>query len=124
MKKIVRIIPFICFSMLIGKVSRAQEKEAVVDKIINFPSTFFRRCKYIFRFVWSIGLPGWNTNFMKQNSELASLFRLPDNYGTPKSLAGLQTRAQVQQQIQSQIASGGPNAQQMVQQNCRLRNHS
>ena len=57
------------------------------------------------------------TNFMKQNSELASLFRLPDNYGTPQSLAGLQTRAQVQQQIQNQIAGGGPNAQQMVQQN-------
>ena len=57
------------------------------------------------------------TNFMKQNSELASLFRLPDNYGTPQALAGLQTRSQVQQQIQSQIASGGPNAQQMVQQN-------
>jgi hypothetical protein len=57
------------------------------------------------------------TSFMKQNSELASLFRLPDNYGTPQSLAGLQTRAQVQQQIQNQIAGGGPNAQQMVQQN-------
>jgi hypothetical protein len=32
-------------------------------------------------------------SFMKQNSELASLFRLPDNYGTPASLAGLQTRS-------------------------------
>lgn len=57
------------------------------------------------------------TQFMKQNSELASLFRLPDNYGTPQSLAGLQTRAQVQQQIQNQLASGGPNAQQYLQQN-------
>ncbi|OQP46227.1 hypothetical protein A4H97_31180 [Niastella yeongjuensis] len=61
-------------------------------------------------------LPAFSS-FMKQNSELASLFRLPDNYGTPQSLAGLQTRSQVQQQIQNQIASGGPNAQQMVQQN-------
>jgi myosin heavy subunit len=26
--------------------------------------------------------------FMAQHSELASLFRLPDNYGTPQSLAG------------------------------------
>lgn len=50
------------------------------------------------------------TQFMKQHSELASLFRLPDNYGTPQSLAGLQTRAQVQQQIQTQLASAGPNA--------------
>ncbi|MBO9204674.1 MULTISPECIES: hypothetical protein [Niastella] len=57
------------------------------------------------------------TQFMKQNSELASLFRLPDNYGTPQSLAGLQTRSQVQQQIQNQLAGGGPNAQQYLQQN-------
>ncbi len=57
------------------------------------------------------------TQFMKQHSELASLFRLPDNYGTPQSLAGLQTRSQVQQQIQGQLASAGPNAQQYLQQN-------
>jgi hypothetical protein len=57
------------------------------------------------------------TQFMKQHSELASLFRLPDNYGTPQSLAGLQTRSQVQQQIQNQLAGGGPNAQQYLQQN-------
>jgi hypothetical protein len=55
--------------------------------------------------------------FMAQHSELASLFRLPDNYGTPQSLAGLQTRAQVQQQIQTQLASAGPNAEQYLQQN-------
>jgi hypothetical protein len=57
------------------------------------------------------------TQFMKQNSELSSLFRLPDNYGTSQSLAGLQTRSQVQQQIQSQLSSAGPNAQQYLQQN-------
>ncbi|THU39227.1 hypothetical protein FAM09_11990 [Niastella caeni] len=57
------------------------------------------------------------TQFMKQHSELASLFRLPDNYGTPQSLAGLQTRAQVNQQIQTQLAGAGPNAQQYLQQN-------
>jgi hypothetical protein len=55
--------------------------------------------------------------FMQQNSELASLFRMPDNYGTPQSLTGLQTRAQVQQQIQTQLAGAGPNAQQYLQQN-------
>lgn len=55
--------------------------------------------------------------FMQQNSELASLFRMPENYGTPQSLAGLQTRAQVQQQIQTQLAGAGPNAQQYLQQN-------
>jgi hypothetical protein len=55
--------------------------------------------------------------FMQQNSMLASLFKLPDNYGTPQSLAGLQTRSQVQSLIQNQLASGGPNAQQYLQQN-------
>ena len=30
--------------------------------------------------------------FMKENGQLASLFRVPDNYGTAQNLAGLQTR--------------------------------
>lgn len=57
------------------------------------------------------------TQFMKQHSELASLFQLPDNYGTSQSLTGLQTRAQVQSQIQTQLAGAGSNAQQYLQQN-------
>src|SRR5581483_1362636 len=48
------------------------------------------------------------TQFMKQHGELSSLFSLPADYGSSASLAGLQTRAQVQQQIQTQLASGGP----------------
>ncbi len=55
--------------------------------------------------------------FMKEHSELAGLFSLPANYGNPQALAGLQTRSQVQQLIQNQVASGGPNAQAMLQQN-------
>jgi hypothetical protein len=55
--------------------------------------------------------------FMKQHGELAGLFGIPANYGTPMALAGLQTRDQVQQLIQNQIASGGPNAQAMLTQN-------
>ncbi|MGN6196717.1 MAG: hypothetical protein ACTHOB_17385 [Ginsengibacter sp.] len=55
--------------------------------------------------------------FMKENSQLASLFGLPENYGTPASLAGLQTRASVQGMIQQRIAAGGPNALAQVQQN-------
>jgi hypothetical protein len=57
--------------------------------------------------------------FMKENSQLASLFRLPDNSGssTAQTLAGLQTRASVQGMIQQRIASGGPNAMAQVQQN-------
>ena len=56
---------------------------------------------------------------MKENSQLASLFRLPDNSGssTTLSLAGLQTRASVQGMIQQRIAAGGPNAMEQVQQN-------
>ncbi len=60
-------------------------------------------------------------DFMKRNSMLASLFRLPpDNPGDPsylQSLAGLQTRAQVSQYIQNQLGSGGPNALQTLQNN-------
>ncbi|MEO6328320.1 MAG: hypothetical protein ABIO55_05285, partial [Ginsengibacter sp.] len=55
--------------------------------------------------------------FMQKNSQLASLFRMPDNYGTPQSLAGLQTRASVEGLIQQRISAGGPNGQQMIQQN-------
>ena len=55
--------------------------------------------------------------FMKQNSQLASLFGLPGDYGTPATLAGLQTRASVQNLIQQRIASGGPNAMAQVRQN-------
>lgn len=56
-------------------------------------------------------------DFFKKHSELASLFRLPDNYGTPQSLTGLQTRVSVQALIQERVASGGPNTQAMLQQN-------
>lgn len=57
--------------------------------------------------------------FMKENSQLASMFRLPDNStgSTVQSLAGLQTRASVQAGIQQRIAAGGPNAMAAVQQN-------
>jgi hypothetical protein len=59
--------------------------------------------------------------FFRKNSMLASLFRLPG--GDPNdpanmaSLAGLQTRAQVNSIIQTQLTAGGPNAQQQLQQN-------
>ncbi|MEO8405621.1 MAG: hypothetical protein ABI480_13530 [Chitinophagaceae bacterium] len=58
-------------------------------------------------------------DFMRKNSQLASLFRLPDPDapGSQASLAGLQTRAQVNGLIQQQLASGGANAQAVFQQN-------
>jgi len=55
--------------------------------------------------------------FMKENSQLASLFSVPENYGTAASLTGLQTRSSVQGMIQQRIAAGGPNAMAQVRQN-------
>lgn len=60
--------------------------------------------------------------FLSKHSELAALFPTPDNNGLVNSngamvIPGLQTRTQVQQQIQTAIAASGPNAQAMVQQN-------
>ena len=55
--------------------------------------------------------------FMRKNSQLASLFGQPGDVSTSLTLAGLQTRAGVQSLIQDRIASGGPNAMQQVQQN-------
>jgi hypothetical protein len=53
-------------------------------------------------------------DFMRKNSMLASLFRMPGDPNDPTylaSLTGLQTRAQVYNLIQQQISSGGSNAQ-------------
>lgn len=59
-------------------------------------------------------------DFMKKNSQLAALFRMPDNYGSPQSLAGLQTRTQVQALLQQRLsgmsAAGSANPQQYIQQ--------
>ena len=59
-------------------------------------------------------------DFMKKNSMLASLFRMPGDVNDPgyaANLAGLQTRAQVNTLIQNQISTGGPGGQQAFQQN-------
>ena len=58
--------------------------------------------------------------FMRKNSMLASLFRMPGDPNDPAnmaSLAGLQTRSQVNNIIQQQLSAGGPNAMQQFQQN-------
>lgn len=59
-------------------------------------------------------------DFMRKNSQLASLFRLPGDPNDPlaqANLAGLQTRVQVNNLIQQQIAAGGPNAMTEFRQN-------
>jgi len=53
-------------------------------------------------------IPAFQT-FMQKHSLLASLFPTPDNYGTSQALAGLQTRADVQQLLQQQIGTPATN---------------
>ncbi|MBK7305570.1 MAG: hypothetical protein IPI88_00125 [Chitinophagaceae bacterium] len=57
------------------------------------------------------------TRFMQDNSMLASLFGSPNTPASMASLQGLQTRASVNTLIQNQIASGGPNALEIMKQN-------
>ncbi|MEI9912121.1 MAG: hypothetical protein WDO71_22195 [Bacteroidota bacterium] len=61
-------------------------------------------------------------DFMRKNSMLASLFRMPGDDlssfgGVGGGLAGLQTRSQVNNLIQQQIAAGGANVQAQFRQN-------
>ena len=59
-------------------------------------------------------------DFMQKNSMLASLFRLPGDPNDPltqANSAGLQTRVQVNNLIQQQITTGGPNTQAQFTQN-------
>jgi len=56
-------------------------------------------------------------SFMKQNSQLAGLFNIPGNYGSPEGLVGLQTRDQVAALIQQQVAAGGAGGQAALQSN-------
>ncbi|TKK64360.1 hypothetical protein FC093_22670 [Ilyomonas limi] len=56
-------------------------------------------------------LPAFQS-FWQKHSYLAQLFPTPANYGTPQALAGLQTRAAVQQQLQQRfgMSSFTPNS--------------
>lgn len=54
--------------------------------------------------------------FFRNNSQLGSLFSLPGGSSSTASLAGLQTRASVQQAIATRFGSG-PNVQAMLTQN-------
>jgi len=59
-------------------------------------------------------VPAFET-FMQKNSYLGMLFPMPDNYGTPQALNGLQTRASVANLI-SQRMGTGTNQEQYLQQ--------
>lgn len=57
--------------------------------------------------------------FVSENSMLASLFRLPGGSSSIdplQNIAGMQTRASVQQVMQDRIITAGPNAVQQIQQ--------
>lgn len=59
-------------------------------------------------------------DFMRKNSMLASLFRMPGDPNDPNyiaSLAGLQTRVQVNALIQQTVTGAGPNGMQQFRQN-------
>src|SRR4029079_16252571 len=47
--------------------------------------------------------------FMKEHSELGSLFSLPSNYGSAQAIIGLQTRDQIRQALTNQIGTGNAN---------------
>ena len=54
--------------------------------------------------------------FMQKNSMLASIFRVPINNSVPITLAGLQTRASVQQYLQTSLPINGSNPNQFLTQ--------
>lgn len=55
--------------------------------------------------------------FMRENSQLASLFQISGTNGFAQNLAGLQTRTSVQAMITQRVSMGGPDAMAQVQQN-------
>ena len=60
-------------------------------------------------------IPGFQ-QFVQKNSMLAGMFAPAGDASNSANLAGLQTRAGVQNMIQDRIRSGGPNAQQLFNQ--------
>lgn len=56
-------------------------------------------------------------SFVKSNSQLAGLFRIPGNYGSSTALSGLQGKDQVAQVIQQKISASGANAAAAIQAN-------
>ncbi|MFT3945350.1 MAG: hypothetical protein QM763_00135 [Agriterribacter sp.] len=66
--------------------------------LLNDPDKLARRLTDI-----ANSLPSFQ-QFMKKYSMLAALFPRGDDYGSPQSLAGLQTRADVQQILQQRLA--------------------
>jgi hypothetical protein len=60
--------------------------------------------------------PAFQT-FMKNNSQLGSLFSLPGNYASTPAINGLQTKDQVAQLVQGQVSAGGAGGASALQSN-------
>jgi len=61
-------------------------------------------------------LPAFQT-FMKTNSLLGGLFKVPGSYGSPQTISGLQTKDQVAQSVQGKVAAGGTGGASALQSN-------
>jgi hypothetical protein len=61
-------------------------------------------------------LPAFQS-FLREHSQLSGLFNLAGNYGSDQGVVGLQTRDQVNQLIQSQVAAGGAGGAAALQSN-------
>jgi phage shock protein A len=110
-------IQYIGKSKYLNKISA--ESYYYVETLRNYKSLFTDKRKAEQTALTILSkIPKFN-QFVQENSMLASLFGSPSSNGggTVASLAGLQTRASVTALIQNQIAAGGPNAQQQIQQN-------
>jgi hypothetical protein len=85
-----------------------QEQLKEYKSLLSDPSKIEKRALSLFR-----NSSAFN-EFMKKNSMLAQLFKLPDDYGSPASLAGLQTQASVQALLAQRLAGAGANPQQYI----------
>jgi hypothetical protein len=59
-------------------------------------------------------LPAFQT-FMKDNSQLGGLLKLPGTYGATQAVSGLQTKEQVAKLVQGQVSAGGPGGTESLQ---------
>ena len=56
-------------------------------------------------------------NFMSTHSQLGNLFHVPGSYSSAQAVNGLQTKAQVAQIVQNQVAAAGPSGASALQGN-------
>jgi hypothetical protein len=87
-----------------------QQQFEAYKALLKQPDKMFEKAMELVR-----DLPAFKS-FWEKNSYLAQLFPASPNAGTPEALAGLQTRVQLQQQINQTFVGSGISPQQYVQQ--------